>query len=368
MHPLLLAAGPAASSAAHLSWTEATVIGLLQGLTELFPVSSLAHSVLLPAIIGGSWARDLDVSKPESPYLAFIVGLHVATAAALVLFYCRDWARITTGLLSSVRHRRITGPVARLGWLLVLATIPVGVTGLLLEHPLRTVLARPVPTAAFLVLNGVVLYLIDRRRRRAQDADAGQTLALSRSLLGGGHQVVTTTTAAASTRSTAAAGAGWAGGPRLAVTPSRVAGPASATPTSTGTSEVLTDRRLAGLPLGQAVLVGTAQIAALAPGISRSGITMAAGLRAGLSHQDAARFSFLLATSVIAAAGLLKLPDLFGPLGDGIRGQVLLGSALSGVSAYLAVRFLDRWFAHGSLRPYALYCVLAGLISLALLV
>ena len=327
MHPLLLAAAPAASSAAHLSWTEATVIGLLQGLTELFPVSSLAHWVLLPAVIGGSWARDLDVSKPESPYLAFIVGLHVATAAALVLFYRRDWARVTTGLLSSVRHRRITGPDARLGWLLVLATIPVGVTGLLLEHPLRTVLARPVPTAAFLVLNGVVLYLVDRRRR-AHDAATGHTLALSRSLLGG-HQVVTTG-AAAGTPITAAAGAGWAEGPRHAATPSRVPGPASATTASTGTSEVLTDRRLAGLPLGRAVLVRAAQIAALAPGISRSGITMAAGLRAGLSHQDAARFSFLLATPVIAAAGLLKLPDLFGPLGDGIRGQVLLGSRAVG--------------------------------------
>jgi undecaprenyl-diphosphatase len=130
---------------------------------------------------------------------------------------------------------------------------------------------------------------------------------------------------------------------------------------------VATDRRLARLPVLRAVLVGCAQIAALAPGISRSGITMAAGLRAGLGHQDAARFSFLLATPVILAAGVLKIPDLMGPLGDGIRGQVLLGSVLSGVGAYLAVRFLDRYFVNNSLRPFAIYCLVAGALSLALL-
>ncbi|WP_109775970.1 undecaprenyl-diphosphate phosphatase [Quadrisphaera granulorum] len=307
---VLATASAAPAAAHHLSWIEAAVVGILQGVSELFPVSSLGHAVLVPALVGGTWARDLDVSAPGSPYLAFIVGMHVATAAALLLFYRRDWARIAVGLTSSVRHRRITGPDARLGWLLIAATVPVGLVGLALEHPLRTLLARPVPTAVFLVLNGVVLFLVERSAR---------------------------------------------GG---------VAAPASAL----SSSELATDRRLAALSLRTAVLVGSAQIAALAPGISRSGVTMVAGLRAGLRHQDTARFSFLLATPVIAAAGLLKLPELFGPMGDGIRGQVLLGSVLAGISAYVAVRFLDRWFAHGSLRLYAIYCVVAGLVSLALLV
>jgi undecaprenyl-diphosphatase len=301
----------------HLGWLEAAVVGALQGVAELFPVSSLGHSVLLPALVGGQWGRDLDVSRPESPYLAFIVGLHVATALALLIYFRRDWVRIVGGLLTSVRHRRVATPDERLAWLLVLATIPVGLSGLLLEHTIRTLLAKPVPTAAFLMVNGVILLLAERYRRRADEPAA--------------------------------------------------AGPAAAEGEAAPDTMVATDRRLSALSVRRAVLVGAAQIGALAPGISRSGVTMAAGLRAGLSHQDAARFSFLLATPVILAAGVLKLPDLAGPLGDGIRGQVLLGSVLSGIGAYLAVRFLDRYFATSSLRPFGYYCLAAGAVSLVLL-
>ena len=296
----------------HLSWFEAAVVGLLQGVTELFPISSLGHSVLLPAIVGGSWAKDLSVSSPESPYLAFIVGLHVATAIALIVYFWRDWVRIVGGVISSVRRRKVETADERLAWLLILATIPVGLTGLLLEHTFRTLLAKPVPTAIFLMLNGVVLLVAEWYRRRSAEA------------------------------------------------------PEDAEETTHGGTTLTTDRRLAKLPVGRAVLIGSAQIAALAPGISRSGITMAAGLRAGLNHQDAARFSFLLATPVILAAGVLKIPDLFGPLGAGIHGQVLLGSVLSGLAAYVSVRFLDRYFVNNSLRPFAYYCLIAGAVGLAL--
>src|SRR5690349_22861546 len=116
-----------------LSYLEAVVVGAFQGVTELFPVSSLGHSVLVPALIGGRWAQDLNVSAPESPYLAFVVGLHVATALALVIFFWRDWVRIVRGFLTSLRDRRVVEPDQRLAWLLILATIPVGITGLLLE-------------------------------------------------------------------------------------------------------------------------------------------------------------------------------------------------------------------------------------------
>jgi undecaprenyl-diphosphatase len=319
-------ADAASGSGAHLSWAEAAVIGLLQGVSELFPVSSLGHSVLLPALIGGSWARDLNVSSPESPYLAFVVGLHVATALALLVYFWRDWVRIVAGLITSIRHRRVQTADERLAWLLVLATIPVGLTGLLLEHTFRTVLAKPIPTAAFLMLNGIVLLVAERYRRRSAELDDQEDSEPATGVL-----------------------------------------PSHRTAVSGDRSTLATDRRLARLPVGRAVLVGAAQIAALAPGISRSGVTMAAGLRAGLGHQDAARFSFLLATPVILAAGVLKIPDLFGPLGDGIRGQVLLGSVLSGVGAYLAVRFLDRYFVNNSLRPFASYCMVAGAISLVVL-
>ncbi|GAA2350378.1 undecaprenyl-diphosphate phosphatase [Dactylosporangium salmoneum] len=289
----------------HLTYPEAIVVGLLQGVTELFPVSSLGHSVLLPALIGGRWARDLDVSAPESPYLAFVVGLHVATALALLLFFWRDWLRILTGFGTSVRYRRIKTPDERLAWMIILATIPVGITGLLLEHTFRTVLGRPVPAAIFLTVNGVLLYGAERLRRRAL----------------------------------AAAQTSW---PEAAAS----------------------DRQIAAGSLGGATLVGSAQVLALLPGISRSGVTLGAGLLKGLSHEDGARFSFLLATPVILAAGVLKVPDLFGPLGEGIRGQVLAGSLASGVAAYCSVRFLTRYFETRTLTPFAVYCVAAGVAAL----
>src|SRR6478735_9297897 len=150
-----------------LSYVEAIVVGALQGVTELFPVSSLGHSVILPAIVGGQWATDLDVSAPESPYLAFIVGLHVATALALLVFFWRDWVRIISGFVSSIRYRRMRTDSERLAWLIILATIPIGLAGLLLEHTFRTVLGRPIPAAAFLIANGLILLVGERLRRRS---------------------------------------------------------------------------------------------------------------------------------------------------------------------------------------------------------
>lgn len=306
---------------AHLSYAEALIVGAFQGVTELFPVSSLGHSVLVPALVGGRWARDLNVSAPESPYLAFIVGLHVATAAALLVFYWRDWVRIVSGFATSLRHRRIQTPAERLAWLIVLATIPVGLSGLALEHLFRTTLGKPVPAAAFLVINGVALYAGELLRRRAAPVSVAVTHAVG-----------------------------------------------AAVKDPPGLTGDAVDDRLAHLPIPQGVVIGCAQILALLPGISRSGITMVAGLWRGLSHEEAARFSFLLATPIILAAGVLKIPDLFGPLGTGIHGQVLAGSLASFVCAYLAVRFLTRYFQTRTLKPFAIYCVLAGAASLAWLI
>jgi undecaprenyl-diphosphatase len=300
---------------AHLSYVEAVVVGAFQGVTELFPVSSLGHSVLVPAVVGGRWAQDLNVSAPESPYLAFIVGLHVATAAALLVFFWRDWLRILTGFISSVRYRRIQTPAERLGWLIVAATIPVGLAGLALEQLFRTTLGKPIPAAVFLLLNGAALYAGEVLRRRIAPVAAGDQ-----------------------------------------------SKPADEQPAHT---DEAIDNRLAQLPLGRGVLIGSAQILALLPGISRSGITIVAGLWRGLSHEDAARFSFLLATPIILTAGVYKIPDLFGPLGTGIHGQVLAGSIASFVCAYLAVRYLTRYFQTRTLTPFAIYCVLAGGAGLA---
>ncbi|QEN15311.1 undecaprenyl-diphosphate phosphatase [Mycolicibacterium sp. ELW1] len=297
----------------HLSYAEALVVGALQGVTELFPVSSLGHSVLLPALLGGRWAADLNVSTPESPYLAFIVGLHVATAAALLVFFWRDWVHIISGFVTSVRFRRIQTPSERLAWLIVLATIPVGLSGLALEHVFRTTLGKPVPAAIFLILNGLILYGGERMRRR---------------------------------------------------TPTLASFDTTGDKEPTGSTGNAVDDRLAGLSLAQGVVIGCAQILALLPGVSRSGVTMVAGMWRGLSHEEAARFSFLLATPIILAAGLLKIPDLLGPLGTGIRGQALAGSFASFIAAYLSVRFLTRYFETRTLTPFAVYCVLAGAASL----
>jgi undecaprenyl-diphosphatase len=333
-----------------LSWLEALVIGALQGVAELFPVSSLGHSVLLPALVGGTWAQDLDVSSPESPYLAFIVGLHVATALALIAFFWRDWLRIVRGLVTSVLHREIRTSEQRLGWLLVAGTIPVGLAGLLLEHTFRVVLSKPVPTAAFLAINGLVLLGAEALRRRATTRGSAAADPVDNN--GSVSAVAGPSTQYEASRAVEVdRGEVDPGATTVSMRPSvPVAEDATAG-----------DARLGRIPWLRAIGIGAAQIAALAPGISRSGVTMATGLLRGLSHEDAARFSFLLSTPVILAAGVLKLGDLAGPLGDGVRPQILVGSLLSFVGAYLSVRFLTRYFEHRSLRPFGIYCLVAGL-------
>jgi len=288
-----------------LTFFQAIILGILQGVTELFPVSSLGHSVILPQLLG--WT-DVVVaqSASESYFLAFLVGLHVATALALLFFYRSTWARIVRGLIASLRTRRIETADQRLGWLLVVATIPAGLVGLLLEHTLRVVFAKPLAAAGFLVVNGLILLFGDWIRRRAEVRRVGAT------------------------RATTAAG----------------------------------DRRLDTLGLREAGAIGVAQVFALLPGISRSGITMVAGLARGLDHEDSAHFSFLLATPIILAAGVYKLPDLLGPNGDGVRLQILAGSVAAGLAAYLSVRFLTRYFTTRTLAPFAVYCLVVGVLAI----
>ena len=287
-----------------MTYLQAIVLGVLQGVTELFPISSLGHSVILPKLLG--W-DDLVVaqSASESYFLAFLVGLHVATALALLVFYRSTWARIVGGVAGSLRDRRIETPDARLGWLLIVATIPAGLTGLLLEHALRVLFAKPLAAAGFLILNGVILLVGEWIRRRA-------------------------------------------------VVRGRAAGAEGGT---------AIDRPMSTLDAREALVIGVTQVFALLPGVSRSGITMVAGLAQGLDHEDAANFSFLLATPVILAAGLYKLPDLLGPNGAGVGGQVLAGSIAAAIAAYLSVRFLTRYFRTGTLLPFAVYSLIVGTLA-----
>jgi undecaprenyl-diphosphatase len=340
--------------APHLTYAEAGIVGLLQGITELFPVSSLGHAVLIPALVGGQWAQDLNVSKAESPYLAYIVGLHVATAAAMIIFFWRDWMRIIGAFFASVWHVIAPEPGTRrfepqntdqkLAWMIILATIPVGIAGLLLEHTFRTVFSKPLLTATFLFVNGVILMGGERLRRRGAEAESLQ-VAMDQQM-------------AAERQKTAVAAGGY--GP---IGGGRHSSGQRALKQEQASLAVAADRRLTGLGFVNALGLGAMQILALLPGISRDGIVMVSGMFRGLSRQDAARFSFLLSAPVILAAGLLKIKDLTGPLGAGIRGQVIFGSLLSGIGAYLALRFLVRYLSNPkrTLTPFAIYCMVAGL-------
>jgi undecaprenyl-diphosphatase len=278
-----------------ISYWQAIVLGLLQGVSELFPVSSLGHSVILPKLVG--W----NIHQNDSYFITFLVGTHFATALVLLGFFWKDWVRIVKGLGRSLRDRQIAeeDKDAKLAWLLVVGTIPAGILGLLLEHKLRHVFASPKSAAIFLMLNGFLLYGAELLRRRAPVEETGDP----------DERIVRRV--------------GWK----------------------------------------EAVGVGTAQSLALIPGFSRSGATMGGGLLAGLSNVDAARFAFLLATPIIGAAAALKLPELLGSQGNGIRGQTLVGAICSAVTAYLAVRFLMRFFHTNRLTPFAVYCFAAGLAA-----
>jgi undecaprenyl-diphosphatase len=292
-----------------MSYFQAIVIGLLQGVTELFPISSLGHSVLVPAWLG--WDRLVSAqSASESFYLAFVVALHVATAVALLVYFRDDWIRIIRAFVHTLRSRKLETPDERMAWLLVVASIPAGITGIALEHALRTLFAKPLAAAIFLTANGVLLLAGERVRRRS----AVRKLVTE-------HE------------------------------------------TARSQSEV--GRRLDTLEFKEAGAVGVAQIGALFAGISRSGITMVGGLWRGLSHEDAARFAFLLATPVILAAGVLKLPTLAGSAGDHIHGQVAVGVVVCGITAYLSVRFLVRYFETRTLTPFAIYSLVVGAVSIA---
>jgi undecaprenyl-diphosphatase len=279
-----------------ISYLQAIILGALQGIAEPFPISSLGHAVIFPSLLG--W----DIHQNDEFFLSFLVATHCATALVLFLFFLEDWKRILSGLWRSVRGQASPDDSdARLGWVIVVGTIPAGILGLALEHKLRALFASPTSAAIFLTVNGVLLLVFERLRRR-QPA------------------------------------------------PGDYRGDA--------------DPRIARMSFKQAFAIGTAQAAALIPGISRSGITMGGGLMTGLSNEDAARYAFLLATPIIGAAGVLKLPDLLGSAGDGVRGQALVGAIAAAATTYFAVKFLLRFFETNRLSPFGFYCIAAGLFSL----
>jgi undecaprenyl-diphosphatase len=289
-----------------ISYFQAIVLGLLQGVTELFPVSSLGHTVIFPTLFGWTSVARAQ-SQPESCWLALVGLLHVGSALGLLAYYWREWLEIIAAFVRTLRTRQVETPTERLAWLIVTASIPTGILGLAFEHPLRTLTAKPLLASIFLVVNGFVLLGAERARRRA----AVRELARRRGATVGG------------------------------------------------------DRALGSLEYREAALIGVAQSSALVAGISRDGVCMGTGLARGLDHTGAAHFAFLLATPIILAAGLFKLPDLLGPLGNGVRGQALVACVTSAVAALLTVRFLVSWFKTRTLTPFAGYCLVFGAAMVA---
>lgn len=285
----------------HISTLQAIILGILQGATELFPVSSLGHTVLFPTLF--RWHNVvLWQSQSESPWLAFVVMLHVGSAVGLLIYFWRDWVAIITAFFRTLAKRRIETPDERLAWLIVCATIPVGILGLALEHTIRVALAKPLFAAIFLIVNGCILLAGERYRRRSEVRELATREGLN------------------------AEGA----------------------------------RRLDTLEYREAGVIGVAQSTALIPGISRDGVVMTAGLARGLDNSDAARYAFLLATPPILAAGVYKLPDLTGPLGAGVRGAAVVAAVFAAVTAIITVHFLTRYFKSRNLRPFGIYCLLFG--------
>jgi undecaprenyl-diphosphatase len=279
----------------------AIVLGALQGISELFPISSLGHTVLFPKLFGWDDLVRFQ-SQPESAWLAFIVMLHVGSAIGLLIYFWRDWVAIVKAFFATLAKRRVETSTERLTWLIIVACIPTGILGILLERVARTATAKPEIAAIFLVINGFILFGAERLRRRTEVHQLAEKEGLNAE-----------------------------GG-----------------------------RKLETLEYKEGLFIGFAQSAALIAGISRDGMCMAAGLLRGLDNADAAKFGFLLATPIILAAGVFKLSDLTGPLGDGIRGYAVIAAVAAAIVAVFTVHFLTRYFRRGNLNPFAAYCVVFG--------
>ncbi len=282
-----------------LSYIQAIILGLLQGIAEPFPISSLGHSVILPQLLG--W----QVNQNDPFFLTFLIATHFATAIIFIVIFRKDWLHMIHGFLRSLRKGRIAdGDVhARLAWLLIVGTIPAGILGLAFQKKLGLIFADPQWAAAFLVVNGIMLYVAEQLRKKTPDAQAMETDSSN------------------------------AGDYRIA--------------------EKITWKK--------AVAIGTAQASALIPGLSRSGASMGGGLFVGLSNADAARFSFLLATPVIFAASVLKLPSLFEVHNHALLGVASVGALAAAVASYFSVHFLMRFLKTNRLTPFAIYCLVVGI-------
>lgn len=275
-----------------LTYFQAIIFGVLQGITELFPISSLGHSVVLPKLLG--W----DINQNAPFFLTFLVATHLATALVLFFFFFKEWKRIISGIFRSLKEREIkeSDVDAKLGWLLVVATIPAGVLGILFETTLSKLFANPQFVAIILIFNGLLLFFAEIMRRKQKNHDTRKN----------------------------------------------------------------SNDSIAKLSWVQAIKIGLLQCIALIPGFSRTGATLTGSLLEGLSHEDSAKFAFLMATPIIGAAALLKLPELASSTDQAVLFPILTGAVTAGIAAFFSVKFLMKYFETKTLMPFAIYCCIVG--------
>jgi undecaprenyl-diphosphatase len=288
-----------------LTYVQAIILGILQGATELFPISSLGHSVLLPALLHKYFPLTWSLDEHANYFILLLIATHFATAIVLFGFFFKDWMRIIGGFIRSLVNRRIEhdDTYARLSWLIVVATIPAGLLGLIFQTKLQQLFATPTIVAVFLMLNGALLYVAELLRKR-----------------------------------------------KLRLLSGFISG----------------DSAIARLTWLSAIGTGFAQSLALLPGFSRTGSSLSGGLLSGLDHDSAARFAFLLATPIIFAASVLKLPELL-HVHEYPVAQIGAAALAAALAAFVSVAFLTQYFKTSTLRPFAIYCIAAGFISLVLL-
>jgi len=265
-----------------MTWIQIIIYALVQGITELFPVSSVGHAVMLPYLAG--WTN----ISGNNQFLPFVVMLHLGTAFALLIYFWRDWLNLIRALFTPrAKERRLLGRV-------IVATIPAAAIGFLIEHKLRDLFPSALSAGLFLVVNGLILFVADRLLKKGSRARF---------------------------------------------------------------------KSIEQISYPQSFLIGVVQSLALIPGFSRSGVTMTAGLGMGMSYEESARFSFLLATPVILGAGILEIPKVLKSHTPGMLHFGIVGGLLSGIVAFLSVAFLMRYFQQSevkALRPFAYYSVIVG--------
>ena len=301
-----------------ITYFQSVILGALQGITELFPISSLGHSVILPKILG--W----NINQGANFFLIFLVATHLATALVLLGFFFKDWVLIVKGFFRSIKIRRIdpTDTYARLGWLIVVSSIPAGILGLLFEDKFKALFASPRYAAVFLIFNGLLLFGAELLRKKSA----------SQSEL-----------------------------------PMNEAKEQTSVAEQQINSSEHSDEQISKISWTQSVKIGLVQCLSLIPGFSRTGATIGGGLAIGLNHENAARYSFLLATPIILAASLLKLPELLVSSNVDIIGPIIVGSIAAATMAYFSVRFLTKYFETKKLTPFAVYCIIAGVAASVLL-